>query len=190
MPALQDCPIESLSSLSSSFIELAVSTTAGAAVSETPNEKAEDVMIDPMMAAVINDVLGALGGLLVFPGSQFVSRSHLRSCMHLADASCCCRPSPRPRPHKRVCGADSSSRGHCSAGRGTDACSPAAAASAELNGRPVSPIAAEQPRAAAFIQLSLLLLLLLMQAAAGGRRSDGSAEQLGGRRRRSGRSDI
>ena len=57
--SLQDCPIESLSSIATAFIEL--DAAAASAAAETPHEKKEDVLISPMMANIINDVLQTMG---------------------------------------------------------------------------------------------------------------------------------
>ncbi|KAL8424874.1 hypothetical protein Efla_002993 [Eimeria flavescens] len=55
-----DCPIESLSSVATSFLDLQALGGVEAKAAKTPHEKAEDVLIDPMIAALINEVLLAM----------------------------------------------------------------------------------------------------------------------------------
>ncbi|KAL8273505.1 hypothetical protein Esti_002571 [Eimeria stiedai] len=52
-----DCPIESLSSIATSFLDLQSLGRLESNAVKTPNEKAEDVLIDPAVAALINEVL-------------------------------------------------------------------------------------------------------------------------------------
>ncbi|PFH37677.1 F5/8 type C domain-containing protein [Besnoitia besnoiti] len=77
-PVARDCPIESFAAPASSFIELSssVSLEAGSEVSETPIEKQEDVMLDPAVALVIQQMLKEMDAIHgVDPAAVFASQA-------------------------------------------------------------------------------------------------------------------
>ncbi|KFH14020.1 F5/8 type C domain-containing protein [Toxoplasma gondii MAS] len=77
-PVAKDCPIEEFAAPASSFLELTSSSNleSTAEASETPNEKQENVMLDPSVALVIRQMLQQMDAIHgVDPATVFAAQS-------------------------------------------------------------------------------------------------------------------